>query len=170
MPLLPSSPGLVSSPQCAKRPEAFWIAFFRACARVPHPFSRLRSFSQLFYLVHLSLLLSSETQKLVKMHAKEGFRQVSYYTKRGIRSAATGFTIASTIVRKFDVAGRQKRKKAMDEREVTRRKLLMAKKGDDLYVYACRHVCMHSDIYAFLHSCMSPMHACVVLRLTLCQL
>lgn len=48
---------------------------------------------------------SDATQKLAKMYAKEGYRQVSYYTKRGLRSAATAATIASTVLRKFDVAG-----------------------------------------------------------------
>jgi len=48
---------------------------------------------------------SDTTQKLAKMYAKEGYRQVSYYTKRGLRSAATAATIASTVLRKFDVAG-----------------------------------------------------------------
>jgi hypothetical protein len=48
---------------------------------------------------------SAETQKLVKMYAKEGYRQVAYYTKRGLRSAATGFTIARAIANKLDIAG-----------------------------------------------------------------
>ena len=48
---------------------------------------------------------SAETRKLVKMYAKEGYRQVSHYTKRGLRTAATGLTIATTIARKLDIAG-----------------------------------------------------------------
>ena len=72
---------------------------------------------------------SDETRKLIKMYSKEGFRQVKYYTKRGLRSAATGFTIASAVLRKLDVAGNKRRLQAMEEREVNRRKLLMAKKG-----------------------------------------
>ena len=72
---------------------------------------------------------SAQTQKLVKMYAKEGYRQVAHYTKRGLRTAATGFTIASTIVRKMDVGGRQQRQKDIEEREANRRKLLLAKKG-----------------------------------------
>ena len=51
------------------------------------------------------MFASAETQKLVKMYAKEGYRQVAYYTKRGLRSAATGFTIARAIANKLDVAG-----------------------------------------------------------------
>lgn len=51
------------------------------------------------------IFASAETQKLVKMYAKEGYRQVAYYTKRGLRSAATGFTIARAIANKLDIAG-----------------------------------------------------------------
>ena len=47
---------------------------------------------------------SDETRKLIKMYSKEGFRQVKYYTKRGLRSAATGFTIASAVLRKLDAS------------------------------------------------------------------
>jgi hypothetical protein len=50
-------------------------------------------------------LASAETRKFVKMYAKEGYRQVSHYTKRGLRTAARGLTIATTIARKLDVAG-----------------------------------------------------------------
>ena len=154
-----SSPGVVppffcatpfKSPACARRgrkesPPRL-IAFIYACAPMPRTLLRLRLCSPTACSPRLTPSCSAETQKLVKMYAKEGFRQVSHYTKRGIRSAATGFTIASTIVRKFDVAGQQKRKKAMDEREVSRRKLLMAKKGDTFDVYACtNYACLRDD-------------------------
>ena len=117
-------------------------------------------------------LASAETRKFVKMYAKEGYRQVSHYTKRGLRTAARGLTIATTIARKLDVAGSwppctggfgsglarardggrrarraadfhalsfercagsSKRKAAIDAREAQRRKLLMAKKGIQLF-------------------------------------
>ena len=74
------SPGLVCSPA----PDAYCIVLSLAPA---------------------ATLASAETRKFVKMYAKEGYRQVSHYTKRGLRTAARGLTIATTIARKLDVAG-----------------------------------------------------------------
>ena len=65
------------------------------------------------FLIMMDSLLSSpalighsaQTKKLVKTYAKEGYRQAAYYTKRGVRSAARGLTIAAAVYSKFDVAG-----------------------------------------------------------------